>query len=156
VSEREQVALAQERLPARAKDALLVDRLQRREEALERGRVTAGEPRYLLRHAAPPQHVERAGLARPANAVVRIQRAQRQLAMEVQRARGERLVQDPRHRDQRRTGVPCEAAVAQLIGASTGPVSTLDDDHGVAGGLKAQRHRESAEPGADHHDPHRR
>jgi hypothetical protein len=96
--ERREVARAQKGSPPRREDALLVDRPRGGEEAVERGVVTRGEARDLGTQAfAVAREVEVALVVRPADPVERVEPPQRELAVEVESAGGERLLENPRH-----------------------------------------------------------
>src|SRR5258708_7750927 len=88
-------------------------------EKASRARGVAGRELGDLRaHAlAVAREVEVLALLGPADPVARIELAQHDLAVQVQAAGGERLLQYPGHRDQRWPCVPGEAAAAEPVGA---------------------------------------
>jgi hypothetical protein len=126
-------------------------------EAVERGRVAHGELRDLgAQTVAVSREVEMMLLAGPPDPVKRVETSQPDLAMEIEPAGAEGLLEHPRHGQQRRARVPRVAAVAQAVGATSGELASVDDGHLVARALEPKGDAETAEPGADHDDPHRR
>src|SRR4051794_38907266 len=154
--EADEVAGAQERAAAGAQDPVLVDRPQRLHERLERARVAGRELRELVRHPRAVGEVQVLCLAGPVDPVVRVQRNQVDLGVEVEPAGREGLLQNPRHRDQGRPGVPGEAAVAQLVRPAARALALVQHGDLVPEPLEPQRRGQPAEPRADDDGPHRR
>ena len=113
-------------------------RLQRRARALRVGRQVDARPvrEPVARHGLHGQQLE---LLRERRARV-----------------GEQRVEDPRHGEQRRAGVPGEAVARHARALAAGRRAGLEHPHAVAQRGEPDRRREAAHARPDDGDPHRR
>ena len=108
----------------------------------ERIRVAVGDEVQML------------SVLRPADPVEGVQAIELHVILQIHAGGGEGLLEHPRHRHERRAGVPRVAGVAQLVGPPARPFARLEDRHVVARALQPHRCAEPAESCADDDDSH--
>jgi hypothetical protein len=133
----------------------LVELLQPGTEPFETGGFAgACEGADLLDHGVPVTPHPQLASVREAGAVHRVERAERHMVLERRTGGGERLLEQARHRQHRRSRVDAEPRLLDDARAPAGSRVTFEDDDVVTAAGEMARSRETAQTGAHHDRPH--